>query len=137
MHGFTNNLVVLPLNDSTDHWCDHATQTTRLLSKKNTVVVFCLGNYITWKDCLLFRCSYGLLERKWNALLYHPFFIIPGQRFSFIKKINFIINAWFVYVWLACAFQKKRKYFWFFDPYHIAPIIKIFFHYISILLILK
>jgi len=132
MRGFTNNLVVFALNDSTEHWCDHAMQTIQLLSQKNTVVVFCLGNYITWKDCFSFRRSYGLFERKWNALLYHPLFIIPGQRFSLIKKINFIINAWFMNVWLLCAFQKKKKYFWFFDPYHIASIIKIFSRYISV-----
>lgn len=132
MRDFTNNLVLFILNDPLDHWCDQAAQTIQLVTKKNVVVVFCLGNYITWKDLFFSHSRCSLVEHRWSALLYHPFFIFPGQRFSIIKKINFIINAWFVKIYLNYCYKKQKKFFWFFDPNYVPPLIKMFSQYITL-----
>ncbi|MFZ2025572.1 MAG: glycosyltransferase [Microgenomates group bacterium] len=125
-------LVLIILNDKLTYWCDYAVQTIHLLSAKNTVVVFCSEDAISWKDVFTARTSISCFEKKWNALLFHPFFFIPGQRFEMIKLLNYQINARFLHWYLQKISKQKKKIFWFFDPLYITSLISPFSDYLSV-----
>ncbi len=127
-----NAIILFILNDPITHWCDYAFQTAKLLSKKNTIVIFCSEDTISWKNVLGLRRRVPLFEKRWNALLFHPFFVIPGQRFPIIKHMNYRINAWCLYWYLKFSQPGIKKFLWFFDPYYVSSLINIFVHYQSI-----
>ena len=125
-------LILIVLNDRLVYWCDYAMQTITELSKKNTVIVFCSEDTISWKDILFKKKPVSFFEHKWNALLFHPFFIIPGQRFLSIKIINYKLNAWFLSWYLRKYNEQNKKIFWFFDPLYIPSILPFFADFLSV-----
>lgn len=127
-----NALILMVLNDKLAYWCDYAVQTMRVLSRHNTVVVFCSEDTISWKDIFHTNSPIRFFEKKQNALLFHPFFCIPGQRFGNIKLLNYRLNAWFLHWFLQKKYKYRKKIFWFFDPLYISSIIGYFSHFTSV-----
>jgi len=130
MLGLKNAFIIVVVNDPITHWCDYAIQTIHILSKNNQTFVYCSGDCVTWKDLFVRRPI--LIEKKWGAIFFHPFFIIPGQRNTHIKGLNYRINAILVHLWSMIFVRNKQKIFWFFDSFYISPIIKSFSSFISV-----
>ncbi len=124
--------ILIILNDPVSYWCDYVYQTVKYLSEKNSVIVFCSENVITWRDLFSQKKHTPLFEKKWKALLFHPFFIIPGQRFPMIKMLNYQINAFCLHWYIFLIQPRIKKIFWFFDPLYIVAIKKFFTRYISV-----
>lgn len=128
----TKAFIVIIVNDPITHWCDYAIQTIRVLSKTNHVFVYCAGNCITWRNIFFSPHLPPFVEHKWNATFFYPFFLIPGQRVSFIKALNYRMNAIVIYLWSLLFVKTKKRIFWFFDPFYILPIFQSFPRFVSV-----
>lgn len=127
-----HSLIVVIVNDSLRHWCDYPSSTIRYLKKKHHVVVFCEGDVLTWKTMFGKNRPYPVVERRQNTLFYHPFFGIPGQRFLWVKQLNYCLNAFFLRLFITVRFPSDKQYLWFFNPLYMSTMLKIFFGFYSV-----
>lgn len=118
----TSNVYFFAFNAKLYDGCDYATQTMRIVGARAKVFALLLGEPLTWKDIVHSRKQSSWIQRKYNSVLIRPFFIIPGQRLSWVKWANYFINAVIIRVVLACIYPKKKKLFWFFEPWNVVPV---------------
>ncbi len=118
----TNNIFLFAFNAKLSDGCDYATQTMSIVGASAKVFALLLGEPLTWRDIVYSRKQSSWIQRKYNSVLIRPFFIIPGQRLPWVKRANYFINAVIIRVILARVYPKKKKIFWFFEPWNVVPV---------------
>jgi glycosyltransferase involved in cell wall biosynthesis len=124
-------VVVIAFNAKLTEGCDYATQTMHILGRSNYVYGLLLGEPVSWRDVFSSR-PVILIERRFGSMLIHPFFVIPGQRFGWIKRLNYRLNAFCIRSFLTLKHPVRRKILWFFEPYQMMPIFRVFSSYTSV-----
>jgi hypothetical protein len=114
-HNKKYGLVVIPFGFPWNWPADHEQQTASVLAKQYHVVAFLSGEGFTLRKLF---CNEGKIIQKYNGyIIFRPLYIIPFQRFRFIKKINTLFSVAELYVLLAIRNWQKHtiKYFWSFS----------------------
>jgi len=133
LSGFSNHLIVIAFNSSFASGCDYANHTLAILSQSNIVYGFCLGDPLGWRDVLsLFRRKAKLIEKIDAFTLFKPFFLIPGQRYKIVQELNYLLNSVALKIYLQQQHSTRQRYLWYFEPFHLPGILKIFQNYTSI-----
>ncbi|MBU1326558.1 hypothetical protein KKB64_00025 [Patescibacteria group bacterium] len=128
----SGRVIVIAFNAKLSDGCDYTTQTLRLLGKSNVVYGLALGEPVSWRGAIKNKGRVRLIERRFQSVLIHPFFLIPGQRFMPIKTANHFLNALVLRFIIGVIHRGKRKIFWFFEPFHMVPLYLVFLGYVSL-----
>ncbi len=115
-----NAVILSVFNSRLDDNCDYVANTFKILSRDNQVIGLALGETKSWKDLIKFFAKRKNLKeyfliRKWNSKIYIPFQFIPGQRWEFIKRINYLISFLLILIFFYRKYKNRKKYFWFFE----------------------
>ncbi|MFH0750163.1 MAG: glycosyltransferase [Candidatus Gottesmanbacteria bacterium] len=127
-----HNLIIVAFYASMKSGCDYATQTIDILGKRHSVIGFALGEPITWRDIFSFGDKKRVVEEYKRYTIFRPFFVIPGQRLVFIKQMNLFVNAVLLRTFISIYHTQEKKYFWFFEPFFIPTMLRVFSSYITI-----
>lgn len=130
-HDSCKPVFVVAFNGRLEDGCDYATQTIRLLARTGHVYGLCLGEPISWRTILSFHVL-PIIEKRFGALIFRPVFFIPGQRNYFIRISNYMVNAAALYVYIALTHPTAKKFFWFFEPFNIPELLRVFSGYITL-----
>ncbi len=112
------HLIVMPFAFPWNWSADYEKETAQQLAKKHIVVAFLVGEGFTlWQ---FFLQPHKLIESVNDRLyLYRPLYLLPFQRFSVIRNINFRIASLMVRLWIAMSpWKNKRKIYWSFSLQH-------------------
>lgn len=130
-------VIVVAFNARLEDGCDYATQTMDILGRNNKVFGFLLGEPISWRN--VFRKVMGLthqkvrlIERQYQSVLVRPFFIIPGQRWPWIRTLNYVVNAVLLWLYIQVRFSQQKKLLWFFEPHHMTTLARVFGGFYSV-----
>jgi len=115
------------LNDG----CDYASQTIQRLSQSGHVYGIRLGEPISWRTLLTLHPP-PITQNLFGATIIRPLFLIPGQRNHFIRNLNNACNALLIRIYVSLVYPKNKKYFWFFEPFDIPLLMRIFFGFNSV-----
>jgi len=118
-------LIVIVFNSAISSGCDYALQTIQIVSGQHTVIGFCLGELVTWKN--LWKRK--VIHTHNGVIIIRPFFIIPGQRISNIRNVNIFLNAAVIRLFLHLIYKAKEKILWFFEPFNMPSILRVFSSY--------
>lgn len=95
--------------------CDYALQTAKFLLRKKQKVIFVLfGEPFKWRD--FFSKNKNIFSRKENLLVFRPFFLVIGNHFRCIRKINSFLNSLFLNLYVNSLYREHKKYLWLFEP---------------------
>lgn len=117
-----NNIIVFAFNAKLSDGCDYATQTMRIVGRDNVVYALLLGEPLTWRDVVSRVAVASWVRHEYNSTLIRPFFIIPGQRFVWIKQLNYFLNALVLRCALVVGHPAKKKLLWFFEPWNMVSV---------------
>ncbi|MFN4212867.1 MAG: glycosyltransferase [Microgenomates group bacterium] len=119
-------IIIIPLHLPLNYPCDYIDQTAKVLSQKNTVILFDYYHQYSWKNLLkknnlkiFLNSIFNILKSK-KLVYFRPFAIFPFQRFKIINKINQFFG--YLLLSLIIEFIKKKAIIWQF-----FPLIKSFF----------
>ena len=118
----TSKIYFFAFNAKLVDGCDYATQTMRIVGKRDIAFALLLGEPLTWRDIYFSRNLAPWVQHKYNCILIRPLFIIPGQRYASIKWINYFINALIVRIYLSYRYPRRQKVLWFFEPWNVIPL---------------
>jgi glycosyltransferase involved in cell wall biosynthesis len=115
-----NSLIIILSDHPREHTSDYAAQTGKLLANDNTVITVLSKNAKSIKEIIVSGFTFRIWEKiRSRQFQYAPIFIIPFRRFTFVVRLNFIINYALIRV-LGKYISKKnnlqRKYLWVFNP---------------------
>lgn len=126
-----DKIIVFAFNAKLADGCDYATQTMQLLGSENHVYALLLGEPRTWKDAIQDK-RLGIVSQKYRSTLIRPFFFVPGQRFSYIRTVNYFLNAVALRILLSIRYVHQQKLLWFFEPWNIPVVWLALFGYTSV-----
>lgn len=116
------NTIVIPFG-LPSHWsADYEKQTAMQLAKQHIVIAFLVGEGISIQRYLQSPQRLFYKVRK-NFYIYRPLYIIPFQRFPFIRNINFRLAAYLVRFLIAYSpWKYYKKIYWSFSlQYAVFP----------------
>jgi glycosyltransferase involved in cell wall biosynthesis len=129
-----DKVLIMPFSASVLDGCDYALQTMIVLGKSNTVIGIELANPYSFRSFLhdFKNKKINLIRRHNNFYLLRIPYLIPGQRFKVIEKLNLRLGGTLVKHYLSRKYPKKTKLFWFFEPYQTLPLFKVFSNYFTV-----
>ena len=127
-----NYLIIVAFHAPTISGCDYATQTIEILGKRHRVIGLALGEPITWRDIFSSNNKKHIVEKHKQYTLFRPFFFVPGQRVLFIKQLNLFISAVLLSAYVSLFHAKKKKCFWFFEPFFMPTFFRVFSSYTTV-----
>ena len=130
-HNPRKPVFVVVFNGRLEDGCDYATQTIRLLARTGHVYGWCLGEPISWRTTFSCR-ALPIIEKRFGVIIFRPVFLIPGQRNYFIRITNYAVNAVALSIYIALIHPHAKKFFWFFEPFYMPTLLRIFFPYVTI-----
>lgn len=126
------NIIIVAFNARLIDGCDYAVQTLRGLGHANIVYGLLLGEPITWTDILTRSGRYSFVLKEYRSILFRPIFLVPGQRFFWIKQLNYFLNAVALRFYVALRHRNRKKLLWFFEPWNMLPIYRAFTGYTTL-----
>lgn len=126
-----NRVVVVAFNAKLSDGCDYATQTISLLGKQNAVYALLLGEPFTWKQILSGGWR-SLITHSYNSVLIRPLYLVPGQRFPCVVRINIVCTALCIRIALFFRHPQMKKILWFFEPWNMVPVYQAFRRYTTV-----
>jgi glycosyltransferase involved in cell wall biosynthesis len=113
-----NTLFIVPFNAKISDGCDYAVGTVTQIAADHQVIAIALGDPLGIRDILRWgRSGYEAVHRiGTNGRLVRPLFLIPGQRFSWMKRLNYRLNGFFLRLYIRVRLSPKRIVLWFFEP---------------------
>lgn len=130
----TDHLIISVFYVKLEEGLDYATQTLKILGENNIAYGLALGNPVNLKEFVrqVLKGDFRIVKKQWYSSIIRPVFIIPGQRFEFVKKINIFFNALAVKIFLELRYRNKKKIVWLFEPYRSWIILSVFRNYKTI-----
>lgn len=132
-------IVVLPFGLRSDTLADYEKRTGEMLSRQHIVIQFLYAEGIS---LFKYMCKMLFSKRKENFILRHssklytfiPFYIIPFQRISWIRRINFYVSILElkIFIFAHQNFRSKKKIFWSFSlqtailPHYFHDYVKVY-----------
>lgn len=115
-----NALIFLTFNAKLNDCCDYVANTCQILAKHNKVFGFAMAETKSWKDLLKVAQNGQDLKKlffvkQWNSQIFIPFQFVPGQRFTFIKQINYLLNWFILLIYFQVFYFELNKFIWFFE----------------------
>lgn len=111
--------------------CDYVTQTMRLVAKTHPSLGLALGDIIFFPKLFTERNPW-IIRSSRGAVIVRPISLLPGVRFRWVRMITYISYALFLLSYMALRYFGRKKMVWFFEPFHIPPLLRIFQSYMSI-----
>lgn len=124
-------VFIVAFNGRVQDGCDYATQTIRLLVRTGHVYGLCLGEPISWRTILSCR-ALPIIQKSFGTVIFRPVFFIPGQRNYFIRRINYLANAFALRIYISFIHPYTKKFLWFFEPFNMPDLLKMFKGYTTI-----
>ncbi len=117
----TKSIIIFPSNEGKSEICDFLYQTSRILAKKNVVIVINIQQAASCKEILVKRLmsrqNFTLLKKKEGVYYFTPLLFLPFRRFKKIVRLNLILNILALQLTLHIFFTKPRKrILWHFFP---------------------
>ena len=123
--------VVFIFNAPLSSGCDYVTQTLRLISKRTPTYGVALGDVIGLRQ-LLFGKNVWIIKTIDGARVVRPVSLLPGLRLRVVRNISYGITCFILRLFLAVRYFGQKMTVWFFEPFHIAELLRIFTGYQSI-----
>jgi len=128
MNKLQSSLIVISSNLTWDWTTDYINQTAKYLCADNLVVCIFWFEATSIKEWLVNKSRLGLVNLEKGIIGYYPIFIIPFRRFIFVRKINMLLNIFFVCIaagFLVLLRKYRRTILWNFSP-HVWRYVKYF-----------
>lgn len=113
-------IIIIPLHLPLKYSCDYIDQTAKILSKKNTVILFDYYYPYSWKNLLKFNNlkklsdSFSDILKAKKIIYFRAPAILPFSKFKIIINLNKKLGYWIlsIFLWIL----KKRVIVWQFYP---------------------
>ncbi len=116
--------VLFLFNSPLASGCDYVLQTMRIVSGAHPVHGISLGDIIFFPRFLLSKDRW-IVRTIGGALVFRPVSLLPGVRFRSIRMLTYVSVVMLVHIYLALQYRNTRKVVWFFEPFHIPPLLGI------------
>lgn len=116
-------LIVIPAGLPLDWPADYEMRTAHELSKTNIVIVFAVADGVSLRQLLTGTRPF-VMKRTRNFHIFRPFYILPFQRFTAVRKINTRFCVWQLrcYISMHRSWRTLRRIFWTFSlQYEVFP----------------
>lgn len=123
--------IVFLFNSPLASGCDYVLQTIRIVQEKYSVYGISLGDIISLPRLLLGKDRW-ITRRVNGALIIRPVSILPGIRFRFIRMVAYMVFAMALRIYVDCRHRSRNKFLWFFEPFHVPPLLRMFQGYITL-----
>ena len=123
--------IVFLFNSPLQSGCDYVVQTMRIIGTTNPTYGLALGDII-WFPKLFTERRPWVSRRIEGAVILRPVSIIPGVRFRPVRILAYLLQAVLIRIFVAIRHPKLPKVLWFFEPFHIPPLLHIFSDYTSL-----
>lgn len=127
-----NNVPVIFLfNSPIASGCDYVTQTMRLVAKKHPSFGLALGDVIFFPKLFTEREPWVVRSLR-GSIIIRPISVLPGVRFRWVRMATYIVYALFLSLFMVLRYFGNKRVVWFFEPFHLPPLLRIFQSYVSI-----
>lgn len=123
--------IVFIFTSPLDSGCDYVRQTLRIASRSHPVYAIALGDIISFPKYLV-HGDHRIVFRFEGARVIRPISILPAVRFRWVRNITYWITACILRWYLARKFPHAKKIVWFFEPYHMPTLLRVFSGYITV-----
>lgn len=123
--------IVFVFNSPLSSGCDYVTQTMRIVARRFPVYGIALGDIVSFPRWL-FGNDWWIVRRIHGATVVRPISLFPGIRYRWVRTATYVSIGGLLRIYLWLKFGGSKKIFWFFEPFHIPPILSIFSGYESI-----
>lgn len=118
----SNYRIIIPFNARFDDGCDYATQTIKLLAKKNEVIAIPMAHEENvWTLLSRFFTQRTFYSNWQGAKIFTPLILIPFRRFFYLKKLNYLLTIFIFKLILQISGESRKeppkKLLWFFEPH--------------------
>ncbi len=122
-------VVVFLFNSPIESGCDYVSQTMRIVSRTHKVYGLALGDIVGLSR--IFGTQRFVFRQKGSWVL-KPISIVPGIRWEVVRVANYLIASAFLRLYLSIRFPGRPKILWYFEPFHIPPLLSIFRPYMKV-----
>jgi len=123
--------VIFLFNSPIASGCDYVTQTMRLVAKKHPSLGLALGDIIFLPKLFTEREPWVVRSLR-GAIIIRPISVLPGVRFRWVRMATYIVYALFLSLFMGLRYFGSKRVVWFFEPFHLPPLLRIFQSYVSI-----
>src|SRR3989338_5642624 len=123
--------IIFLFNSPLGSGCDYVVQTMRIVAKDFSVYGVALGDIISLPRFLLSKDKW-IVKKVYGTYVVRPISLIPGIRFRFVRMIAYAATSMLLRIYIDIAYFSLRKFLWFFEPFHIPPLLYLFLGYRTI-----
>lgn len=116
--------VLFLFNSPLSSGCDYVLQTARIVSSAHPAYGISLGD-ILFLPRLVLNKDRWVVRTIGGSVMVRPVSLLPGVRFRFVRMLTYATTALGVRIYLALRYRDTKKIFWFFEPFHIPPLLGI------------
>lgn len=111
--------------------CDYVTQTMQIVSRSHIAFGLALGDIISLPKWLASNDRW-LIKRIGKAVVIRPISLLPGTRYLWVRLVTYLVWSVGIRMYVDSVYKNCKKYTWFFEPFYLPPVLRVFTHYQSI-----
>lgn len=123
--------IIFVFNASIESGCDYVVQTMRLVAKTYPLFGLALGDIIFFPK-LFTEKNHWIIRVLHGSIIIRPVSLLPGVRFRWVRMITYTSYALAVKLYMTLRYFGQKKVLWFFEPFHIPTLLRIFHSYVSV-----
>lgn len=125
------SIIVFIFNSPLSSGCDYVLQTMKIVSQTHESYGIALGDIISFYGWLRSNDRW-IVKNIVGSTIIRPISILPGIRFRWVRMTAYVYTCLFLRLWLGIRFSGKKKYLWFFEPFHMPFLLNMFCGYQTI-----
>ena len=123
--------IVFVFNSPLASGCDYVLQTIRVVSLRYPTYGVALGDVISLPKLIVSRDRW-IVRMVNGGCVIRPVSLVPGVRFRIVRMSAYVLASFVLWVYIQIHHSREEKYVWFFEPFHIFPLLRFFYGYRTI-----